>query len=446
MKFIQNNLLGTFVFSKKMGLRFFLIGTFLLPSAPAISVFFLLPSIISSILKNKSKYLKDFWNYPLIITSLLMVFSSLLAVFKNYDSKYLINPDPNISLSIWIDLLNWIPFFLCFWFIQPYLTSKDNRRLCAFALISGSIPVLISGFGQYWFNWHGPLDIFNGLIIWYQRPIANEGGLTGLFNNPNYAGGLLTMVLPFALASIAQKKLNPIKFLIILLINISIIAAIILTNSRNAWLGLIICLGIMLGSKRIILALFSAISAIVISSTLFESPLNLIQLIAPSKVINNFNLNILISDPRVDIWKNAIIYISEKPFFGFGGSVFPMLEIATKRCAPGLECMQHSHNIPLELAINYGIPTALILSVSVLILIFLGLKKIYKKDSIKRRFLEQDLFDKAWVTASLIMLISHLFDIQYFDIRIRFVCWVLLAGVKALISEKDNILFNKFKF
>ena len=59
----------------------------------------------------------------------------------------------------------------------------------------GSVPILISGFGQYLFNWYGPFEFLNGLIIWYQR--ENESGMTSFFNNANYAACALASVFSF---------------------------------------------------------------------------------------------------------------------------------------------------------------------------------------------------------------------------------------------------------
>ena len=70
------------------------------------------------------------------------------------------------------------------------------------SLIFGSIPILISGFGQYLFGWYGPFEFLNGLIIWYQREnIFGINVMTGLFNNPNYTGCALATVSPILFAT-----------------------------------------------------------------------------------------------------------------------------------------------------------------------------------------------------------------------------------------------------
>ena len=52
------------------------------------------------------------------------------------------------------------------------------------------------------------METLNGLIIWYQRPLDNITGMTGLFNNPNYLGMWLTLCLPFALSALKLEKNN----------------------------------------------------------------------------------------------------------------------------------------------------------------------------------------------------------------------------------------------
>ena len=74
-----------------------------------------------------------------------------------------------------------------FFFLGIANLSKHNIFKTIFLLISGSIPLIFTGLGQYFFKWYGPFEILNGLIIWFQRPLNSDMGLTGLFNNANYA-------------------------------------------------------------------------------------------------------------------------------------------------------------------------------------------------------------------------------------------------------------------
>ena len=82
----------------------------------------------------------------------------------------------------------------------PKHSSKQKwSRNYKLILIFSTIPVIISGI----FNIIlicGPFKFLNGLIIWYQRPIDEISGLTGLFNHANYAGAWLTIILPLCLS------------------------------------------------------------------------------------------------------------------------------------------------------------------------------------------------------------------------------------------------------
>ena len=135
-----------------------------------------------------------FWGLILISTFMQNYF--LLNAFDNIW-------DPKLSV---LGLGNWLPFIWFFWALQPFLDSKQARVLFSIALIAGSFPVLITGYGQYFLNWTGPFKTLNGLIIWYQRPIKNPGGLSGLFSNQNYAGTWLNFIWPFCLVLFIEKR------------------------------------------------------------------------------------------------------------------------------------------------------------------------------------------------------------------------------------------------
>ena len=62
--------------------------------------------------------------------------------------------------------------------------------------------------------------------------------------------------------------------------------------------------------------------------------------------------------------------------------------------------------------------------------------KIIAKKSLGQNF----LFDKAWTVSLVVLLLSQMLDVQYFDGRISIVLWVLISGTRNIISEKNKIL------
>ena len=82
------------------------------------------------------------------------------------------------------------------------------------AIISGTIPVILSCITQYWFKWYGPYEFLNGLIVWYQKAppdINNTEFVTGLFNNPNYTGTWLSVIFPLSVYELKVNKKTYLK-------------------------------------------------------------------------------------------------------------------------------------------------------------------------------------------------------------------------------------------
>ena len=52
-------------------------------------------------------------------------------------------------------------------------------------------------------------------------------------------------------------------------------------------------------------------------------------------------------------------------------------------------------------------------------------------------------FDYAWITSFIVFFFLHMFDITYFDGRVSLLAWILLAGIRQIIKEKnENLLFK----
>ncbi len=412
----------------KLGIKFLYIGVLLLPTIPFIAVLSLIFSLLLSSNINPKNYFKERSNKVFLIITSLMILSCIV---NSFDSSNLILKD--IGFLSWISLTNWIPFFWLFWGFEPYLKEPSVRKTIAKFLVIGTIPVIFSGFLQYFFNITGPFELLNGLIIWYQRPLNITDGITGPFSNANYAGSWLALVWPFSIAFFEFNK-NKLKKYITTIICLLIIIALILTNSRNAWLGMIVTIPVMIGFDYIFLFI-PLILLIGLSVTFLVSliPLQLRDELVSFFTINIFNnfpenpISLEESFPRLGIWSFSLKSISERPLFGWGGGAFGILHKTFNG-----KWIGHPHNIILELAINYGIATSIILSTT----IFKYLYKYYTLITLHSKNVTQNIknnltFEKAWFSSILFITYSHLFDIQYFDLRISIISWILLSGLKA---------------
>jgi len=411
--------------------NFFLIGAFLLPSAFTFGTVILLTCVFYGVFIGKG-YFKDKLNTIFFVAGIFLIISAFVhSNFNDYLSEYRINHE----LS-WIGLANWIPFFLCFWGFQPYLNSNIKRRRTEIALLAGTLPVIITGIGQSFFNWHGPMDTLNGLIIWYQRPIEGITGMTGLFNNPNYTGLWLNLILPFCLAETINLKNNKFKRIITSLFSFSFTLCTVLTNSRAAWICILLGSVVILGRKglKLIFPLLISIS-LIISSTIYPIFGNKIQFLLRSIIPNNIWMEFTdFQISRLDIWNTAFKSIINFPIFGTGGGSFPDIYIYETGLWKG-----HAHNLPLELFVSYGIPAGIIILLPITYLFICSGKTIFFNNLIK-----SSIFDKAWVISIMLFLFSQLVDVQYFDGRISITFWILLAGAKKIIDE-DKLSRNFIK-
>tara|TARA_B100000575_G_scaffold206750_1_gene168125 strand:+ start:67 stop:1371 length:1305 start_codon:yes stop_codon:yes gene_type:complete len=415
---------------KDYGSLLFLLGIFFLPSTMLIGVSFLLPAFLISTLLSKKSFLKDHWNLPFIIFGLLIILSAILQnyFFKN---NYVGIWDSKLSL---IGLGNWIPFIWVFWAVQPYLNSKSKRRSFSLVLIAGTFPVLITGFGQYFLNWTGPFETLNGLIIWYQRPIENPGGLSGLFSSQNYAASWLNFVWPFCIALFLDKGKNFFKKTITFGFLISTGIAAFLTFSRNAWLGLFTAIPIVAG-KNAFKYLLPIIMLIILMLFFVFSPLfegefqHMVRGYLPGKILLEFSNDGYegLDITRIGIYKSALELIKKNPLFGIGAGSFTEIFFFNTSFWKG-----HSHNLLLELTLSYGLPATIIFFITTSNILYLSSKKIFSCNILNISYI-----DKAFWTALFFFLISQLADIQYFDGKISLIAWILMAGLKNIIFEKD---------
>lgn len=408
--------------NKKFALIIFLLGIFLLPSSIFLGLIFLLPACIIGILISKENFLKDKYNLTLIICSILMVISTLINIFNNEQM-----PSSWKSEDSWIGIFNWIPMFFIFWGSQPFLDNSKKRRLLAYVLVSGSIPLIITGLGQYFFNWNGPFETLNGLIIWYQREIKNQEGLSGFFNHANYAGCWLNIVLPFGFATVKYKNKffynNISKFILL-----GLLICILLTNSRSAWIGSFSSTFLLFGISSLkwlvpILSLSIIIIFCCVNPIFGTSFQIFMQKLIPDNIWLEFTQSGFkgLDISRLGIWKSAINHLKNNLLWGTGHGSFSNIFLDETGFWKG-----HSHNLFLELSINYGLLVGLILTSLTLFILFFSFK--ISLNNRKKNLIS--IFDKALVTSLLVLLMSQMVDIQYFDGRIAAISWVILAGAK----------------
>lgn len=413
-----------------IGQKSFNIGVFSLCSLLPLSIFFLLISLIISLVSNKIKLIKDKWNLTLFISFGIIFFNSLYLLF-NY-------PEYDKS-TILVNFFRWTILFTLFSSAQYYLKNSSSRINFAKSFVLGSIPLLLSCIAQHIFEIYGPFRFLNGLIIWYNKPmIIPEQGISGLFSNQNYTGLWLSLLWPFCIYFIYINKDNKVKKILYFFLTLITLYYIFMTSSRAAVIGILISLPIISSIKIIsLLILFAILFYFVFiyfpvnlsEQYIIYIPKNIKLILTKFSSLNLFNLN---NFPRIIIWKNTIDFIIAKPIIGYGAGIFGIFYISLNEKFGA----QHAHNLILQIAFDYGIPLSLILTSFLLVLLYKGWVEIFKNNNKLNEF--NHYFDKCLFASTLIALISQLYDVTYFDGRVAIIIWLMLAGIKSTIEDKHN--------
>ncbi len=425
------------------GKNIFFLAAFFLPSALPISGILLLISTIIYFSKNSLQIKKDRLGYLFGLVMLLMLISCIYCSLNTIDLsinslEIKSNFGKSDKINIWLDLLNWYPFFFFYWAFQKYLTFEEDRIKFAKFIFMGTMPVIVSCLLQYWFKIYGPFEFLFGTIVWFQKPISFGVGVSGLFSNQNYAGAWLATTLPFSFFLILKNKNFLRKKILTCLITIIYTYVLILTDSRNALIGLLISLIFIFGFQGIWIMLLGIffIFLISLSFSIFNPLLlnEITQNIFSNQLfikITNFDLSNFISYPRVEIINISTNLISNSPIFGYGAGTFPK----TYLLSGGIWDAQHTHNMPLQIAYNYGIPTAIALSFIFLYVLVKSYKKIFLGKG------KSPLIDKCWFISSSIIVLYNFSDFTYYDGKISILIWLLFSGLNC-IGKNESIKQN----
>ena len=392
----------------------FQIGLFLLASSALLGgVFLFIALILGS--RGRERPLADPANGVLLVAALLMLIGAAAAT-----SGWL----------AWVGLGNWLPFFWAFWGYQPYLATAAARRRVALLLVAGTVPVVLTGLGQLWWGWSGPFQALGGAIIWHLEAGGNpQGRLAGLFDYANIAGSWLALAWPFTLAALLQPGLSRAARATTLAIAAALVAALLLTDSRNAWGALVVALPLVLGAATWawLLPLLLLALAIIAAATLPGVPEVLqdpARQLVPEAIWSRlsdlqYSGQRPLAITRLAQWQTALGLIAERPWLGWGAAAFSLIYPQRTGHWHG-----HPHNIPIDLAVSHGVPAALLVVGLVLALLL---------RTAQRGMVAGSLFDRAWWASALVLVALHATDIPMYDSRINVAGWVLLAGLRSFL-------------
>ena len=394
----------------------FQLGLFLLPSSALLAGLCLFISCIAGSRNRDTSFWTELWMRPLLIAGGLMLIGACFA---------------ETGSLAWAGLANWLPFFWGFWAFRPFLEDREHRHRAALMVLAGTVPVVVTGFGQMVLGWSGPWQLLGGGIIWHLAPGGEpEGRLSGLFDYANVAGAWLGVIWPFALAAVIQSRKPFWHRSLALLVSTAIVAATLMTRSRNAMAALALAVPTVLGPLQwswllplLLLAFTPFLVAVLpgVPSSVQQWSLGLLPDSMRQRLLEKQSTDSL---TRLAQWRFGLELMTVKPWLGWGAAAFSVLyPIHAQRKWHG-----HSHNLPIELAVSHGFPAALLVVGTVLALLVVALK---------RGMLSSGAMDRAWWTAVLVLAGMHATDLPFFDSRLNVLGWVLLSGLCGFIQQPE---------
>ena len=261
-----------------------------------------------------------------------------------------------------------------------------------------------------------------------------------LIGNTNALGTVLVVITPFALGRALNARRMAARYAWSLY-SILMVANLLLTLSRGAWLGLIAALGTYLfltlvnqdmvswrhltgswkrqiSSRQRMLAGGTSLAAICV-------------FVALALILNSFSIRERRAELRGDVWQSALQQFAEKPLAGHGLFTFAQHNVRFMSVPPA-QGYFHAHNLPLNIAAEMGFLGLVAFIVTVVAVGATGLRR-WKTLSAEER--------PTWICAASALAgyaVHHLFDVTAMMPAIAWLGLLLLAFLDT--PSRNNVV------
>jgi putative inorganic carbon (HCO3(-)) transporter len=304
-----------------------------------------------------------FQKFPLIPFVSFLLWIGLTSCF------HIPSPDGNTTLLYFLSGLGTFFLMLC------ALHDSDFLKKILLCLILGMAATVLRGGIDYFFS-EGKFIVTG----------TSERRLFTPFGHPNFLGGALLLILPFAWTFEWKLLCKSGRFWGVV-VNGILALGLLLSYSRSAWLGAgisVVCYLFFCFRCRIVWgAVGLVLVGILFSWTLAPLP-SLLPLPSPlpsplplagegqgegrqewnkenAALSRFYSLFDFKNDPnvieRIYVWKTAITIAREHPILGIGpGNDRFKKEFTEKREAESMLLMPHAHNVLIQVAVVFGLP------------------------------------------------------------------------------------------
>jgi len=243
-----------------------------------------------------------------------------------------------------------------------------------------------------------------------------QGRATAMFDNPNVLASYLIMVLPFTLFGAIKATVRK-ERLLCHVSALSVLICLILTWSRGAWLSVIISMVIfaLIYSKKTVRWLIVLMGSI-----------PFLSFFLPQSITRRFmsigDLSDSSSMYRLYTWKGALRSIKEYFMGGVGYGTAAYNEMYPQFAYAGIEAAEHTHSLYLQILFGMGIGGLLVFCIVLFLFAQMNLEYLKHSKNMESRWMVL-----ACITAIVSSLIMGAFDFIWYNYRIFFLFWVVLA-------------------
>ena len=371
-----------------------------------------------------------------------------------------------------LGLFNLLPFFLVFGVFGIIVQTTVQLRHLSWILLITSLPVNLIGFGQLFFGWSTPGEwenIFGWVLAAGGNPV---GRMASVFMYANIFAGYLVVVfilnLGLWLESLHKSNLhksnlhksntkksntkNPNQGINLgtksssfiwgisptfILLTIAIIfnfVALILTNSRNAWvIALLACLVYAINQGwRILVAGVTGFASCVLLAAFAPSAIaQFFRRIIPEFLWARFNDQMYPDRPvelmRSTQWQFAWSLTQQRPWTGWGLRNFTALYQAKMQIWLG-----HPHNLFLMLSAETGLPATIMFCGLLAWILIAGIKVFIKFVNFQK---EGRLIFFSYLVVLGGLILFNTVDVSIFDLRLNLIFWLILGAISGVTHK-----------
>ena len=382
----------------------------------------------------------SFLNYPTFFLSCLIILTTLSFILKVVRGKRILKFKlvdffvVLFAITIFMSGVvsvggdsSFYKMFASFTLVLGYFLVVNLMRStlwikrCIIAITTSSSIVALIGVIQYFF---GELETTTIDRSYFSNI---SGRVFSLFENSNVLGAYIAICLPMTVAVFILANSRSSKIFGLMSI-IFMFACAVFTWSRGAWLAILISVFIFLFfyTRKTGRVLFFGILSLPFAS--FLLPQNII-----ARFLSIGDIGDSSTMYRVYIWKGTLRSISESFWSGVGYGTDSFSAFYPRFAYAGIEAAEHSHNLFLQILFSMGITGLLIFTFVVAMVFQQSLEYIKTSKDTQSKLLVAATFSS--IIASLVL---GMFDYLWFNYRIFFLFWIIVALVCAFYRTKEE--------